>query len=316
MSHLLHLNPLKLINFKGFLLNSTRTLTCSVQNRSNLKTRPSNNLIKNFDQNNHGTPLIYQLNLGKLFLIQCRSAGHSKWQNIRHTKQSKDSARSQLFNKLCMNIRKAVRQPGGGDPHLNKELNDILAICKRVNMPNETIERNIKSGLERKASSLKVEIIGPNNCMLVIDMESFNVNTSKKDVKKVLKKHAGWGFANEGRSDFAFRTTGLVKVAKMDKNGSDISYERAEEIAIEAEAEEVVIDEEENTIWFLTDPLHHSRVRNYIEENTNFEVLDSGVEMLPNSKIELSDEQMKQAEQVIETLEKVEGVVKIYDNIL
>ena len=122
--------------------------------------------------------------------------------------------------KLCMNIKKAVRQPSGGDPHLNKELNDILAICRRVNMPNETIERNIKSGLERKASSLKVEIIELNNCMLVIDMESFSVNTSKKDVKKVLKKHTGWGFA------------------------------------IEAGAEEVV-NEEENTIWFFTDPLHH-----------------------------------------------------------
>ena len=32
--------------------------------------------------------------------------------------------------KLCMNIKKAVRQPGGGDPHFNKESNNILAICR------------------------------------------------------------------------------------------------------------------------------------------------------------------------------------------
>ena len=115
--------------------------------------------------------------------------------------------------KLCMNIKKAVRQPGGGDPHLNKESNNILAICRRVNMPKETIERNIKSRL-KKASSLKVEMIGLwNNCMLVIDMESFSVNTSKKDVKKVLNKHTGSRFV------------------------------------IEAGAEEVV-NEDENTIWF------------------------------------------------------------------
>lgn len=35
-------------------------------------------------------------------------AGHSKWQNIKHTKQSKDAVRANLFTKLSQHIKLAV----------------------------------------------------------------------------------------------------------------------------------------------------------------------------------------------------------------
>ena len=37
-----------------------------------------------------------------------RFAGHSKWQNIRHTKTAKDKAKGALFNKLIKEIERAA----------------------------------------------------------------------------------------------------------------------------------------------------------------------------------------------------------------
>lgn len=39
-----------------------------------------------------------------------RYAGHSKWQNIKHTKLAKDQQKSQLYNKHLDEIRLAVRR--------------------------------------------------------------------------------------------------------------------------------------------------------------------------------------------------------------
>lgn len=37
-----------------------------------------------------------------------RNAGHSKWQNIKHTKAAKDAAKSMIFLRLSRQIRLAI----------------------------------------------------------------------------------------------------------------------------------------------------------------------------------------------------------------
>lgn len=40
--------------------------------------------------------------------LQKRSAGHSKWQNIRHIKAAKDAERSKMFTVISRQIKVAV----------------------------------------------------------------------------------------------------------------------------------------------------------------------------------------------------------------
>lgn len=51
---------------------------------------------------------VFNRNIYKSFEISKRFAGHSKWQNIRHTKAENDSARATLFLRLRNMIREAV----------------------------------------------------------------------------------------------------------------------------------------------------------------------------------------------------------------
>lgn len=52
-----------------------------------------------------------------------------------------------------------------------------------------------------------------------------------------------------GQAEKVFMQKGFVKICKKDKNGAEISHERAEEIGIEANAEEVHEDDENEELW-------------------------------------------------------------------
>lgn len=93
-------------------------------------------------------------------LIAKRSAGHSKWQNIKHIKGLKDAQRSTLFTKLGRQMKAAVQEGGSVDPTSNLKLQRLINQAKRANMPAATIQSILKSCQQDKsqAKSLLFEI--------------------------------------------------------------------------------------------------------------------------------------------------------------
>ena len=71
-------------------------------------------------------------------------AGHSKWSNIKRRKGAVDAKRAKIFTKIGREIQVAVRA-GGPDPEINSRLKDVIAKARANNMPNDNINRSIKS---------------------------------------------------------------------------------------------------------------------------------------------------------------------------
>ena len=71
-------------------------------------------------------------------------SGHSKFANIKHKKEKNDAAKGKIFTKLGRELAVAVKEGGGPDPANNSRLRDVIAKAKANNMPNDTIDRNIK----------------------------------------------------------------------------------------------------------------------------------------------------------------------------
>ena len=71
-------------------------------------------------------------------------SGHSKFANIKHKKEKNDAAKGKIFTKLGKELAVAVKEGGSADPANNSRLRDVIAKAKANNMPNDTIERNIK----------------------------------------------------------------------------------------------------------------------------------------------------------------------------
>ena len=71
-------------------------------------------------------------------------SGHSKFANIKHKKEKNDAAKGKIFTKIGKELAVAVKEGGSADPANNSSLRDVIAKAKANNMPNDTIDRNIK----------------------------------------------------------------------------------------------------------------------------------------------------------------------------
>ena len=69
-------------------------------------------------------------------------AGHSKWANIQHRKGRQDEKRGKAWTRAIREIRVAARR-GGGDVSANPRLRLAVEKAKAVNLPVETVKRNI-----------------------------------------------------------------------------------------------------------------------------------------------------------------------------
>ena len=69
-------------------------------------------------------------------------AGHSKWANIQHRKGRQDEKRGKAWTRVIREIMVAART-GGGDPSANPRLRLAIDKAKAVNLPADTVKRNI-----------------------------------------------------------------------------------------------------------------------------------------------------------------------------
>lgn len=141
----------------------------------------------------------------------------------------------------------------------------------------------------------------------------------------------------------SFYEKGVIRLEKWDRGGQPISYDRIEEIAIEAEAEEVVLDdpaeqsevlearvkseeapaageageEPEPACWTLrTDPAELYKVKGYLEKQHPQLVLrEFHSEYIPMHRIELADQQLEEFQQLYSVLEEHEEIDNIYMNV-
>ena len=93
-------------------------------------------------------------------------SGHSKFANIKHKKEKNDAAKGKIFTKIGRELAIAVKEGGSADPVNNSRLRDVIAKAKANNMPNDTIERNIKKaageGSADNYERITYEGYGPN----------------------------------------------------------------------------------------------------------------------------------------------------------
>lgn len=121
-----------------------------------------------------------------------RHKGHSKWDNIKHTKMAKDTEKSKKIGKWIIQITNAVYLGGGNtNPVANGRLAETINRARKEEVPATTIERCLKRLAEREARPVTWEIIGPGGAYLVVDGLTENQSMFKTNVKAVMRQFKG-----------------------------------------------------------------------------------------------------------------------------
>ena len=144
-------------------------------------------------------------------------SGHSKFANIKHKKEKNDAAKGKIFTKIGRELAIAVKEGGSADPTNNSRLRDVIAKAKANNMPNDTIERNIKKaageGTADNYERITYEGYGPNGTAIIVKTLTDNKNRTASNVRNAFTKGCG-NVGTPGCVSFMFDEKGQIIIDK------------------------------------------------------------------------------------------------------
>lgn len=241
---------------------------------------------------------------------KCMS-GHSKFANIKHKKEKNDAAKGKIFTIIGRELAVAVKE-GGPDPANNSKLRDVIAKAKANNMPNDTIDRGIKKAAG-DAGSVNYEVVtyegyGPNGTAIIVDALTDNKNRTAANVRNAFTKGHG-NVGTQGCVSYMFDKKGQIII---DKEAYAADADELMMTALDAGAED--FNEEEDSFEILTSPEDFSAVRQALED-AGIPMVEAEVTMIPQTYVELTDEQdIKNIQRTLDLLDEDDDVQMVYHN--
>ena len=239
-------------------------------------------------------------------------SGHSKFANIKHKKEKNDAAKGKIFTKIGKELAVAVKEGGSADPANNSRLRDVIATAKANNMPNDTIDRNIKrADSDANAASyehITYEGYGPNGTAIIVETLTDNKNRTASNVKNAFTKGNG-NVGTPGCVSFMFDKKGQIVV---DKEEYETDPDELMMMALDAGAEDFA--EEEDSYEIFTAPEDFSSVRQAMED-AGVPMAAAQVTMIPQTYVELTDEKdIANIQKTLDMLDDDDDVQDVYHN--
>ena len=235
-------------------------------------------------------------------------AGHSKWANIQHRKGRQDEKRGKLWTRAIREITVAARA-GGGDLGTNPRLRLAVEKAKAVNLPIDTVKRNIDKATGNlegvNYEEIRYEGYGFGGAAIIVDTMTDNRVRTVAEVRHAFSKHGG-NMGTEGSVAFQFKHCGQIVFAP------GTSEDKVMEVALEAGAEDVVTDED-GAIEVLTAVADFEAVKNALEA-AGLTPDMAEVTMRAENTIELSGEEGAKMQKLLDILEDLDDVQDVFHN--
>lgn len=215
---------------------------------------------------------------------------------------------AKTFTRIGKEIAIAVKQ-GGPDPAMNPRLRTAVQNAKGVNMPKDRIDAAIKrasSKDEKDFEEMVYEGYGPHGIAIVIETATDNTTRTVANIRMHFNRGNG-ALGKTGSLEFLFERKGVFKIANTGK----INLEELELELIDYGAEEIEQDEE--AIYISTPFTEFGTMAKGLEDK-GFNVISAEKQRIPNTLVELTEEQQAEVEKLIESLEEDDDVQQVFHN--
>lgn len=235
-------------------------------------------------------------------------SGHSKWATIKRQKGANDAKRGALFTRLSREIILAAKQ-GGGDPAANFKLRLAIQRARAANVPNDNIDRAIAkatgAGSDEQLEELTYEGYGPGGTAILVSVLTDNKNRTVAEVRHRFTR-AGGNLGETGSVAWQFDPKGLISIPAVGHDPDEIAL-----VAIDAGAEDVSV--QGDAVEVQTAPTDLETVRKSIEGN-GLPIENADFAMVPKVLIELDTDTAHKAMKLLDALEELEDVQRVYSN--
>ncbi|MBR2736602.1 MAG: YebC/PmpR family DNA-binding transcriptional regulator [Firmicutes bacterium] len=223
-------------------------------------------------------------------------------------KAAQDAKRSANFTKYARVITIAAR--AGGDPEYNVSLKHAIDRAKRINMPNDKIDRAIKKGTGELEGETYVEGsfegYGPGGVAVIVDVLTDNNNRTTAFVKHAFDRHNG-NLGKPGCVSYMFERKGLIVIEKTD----DIDEDALMEVGMEAGMEDMSTEEDSFEIYTTTEDFN--AVSDALTA-AGYELAEAEIEYLPSMESNPDETTLKSLKKLIAELEENDDVQKVTTN--
>jgi len=198
---------------------------------------------------------------------------------------------------------------GGGDLSANPRLRLAVEKAKAVNLPADTVKRNIDKATGNlegvNYEEIRYEGYGIGGAAIIVDTMTDNRVRTVAEVRHAFAKHGG-NMGTEGSVAFQFKHCGQFVFAP----GTD--EDKVMEVALEAGAEDVVTDDD-GAIEVITAPGDFEAVKNALEAaGLKPEVAE--VTMRAENTVDVTGEDAAKMQKLLDVLEDLDDVQEVYHN--
>lgn len=235
-------------------------------------------------------------------------AGHSKWANIKHKKAKEDAKRGKVFTRLIRELTVAAKQ-GGSEIESNPRLRLAVSKAQAANMPKDTMERAIKRGAGElegvNYEEIRYEGYGPGGVAVMVDCLTDNKNRTVGEVRHAFSKHGG-NLGTSGSVAYQFNENGVLSYESGDED-------KIMEVALEAGAEDIIVDEDIGLIEVLTTPKDYPEVYEAMVA-AGLEPDESEVTMRAENLSPISGEDAEKLLKLLDVLEELDDTQTVSTN--
>ena len=234
-------------------------------------------------------------------------AGHSKWANIKHRKGAQDAKRGKIFTKMIREISVAAKV--GADPTNNPALRSAIDKALSANMKRDTIDNTIKKATGTMDGVNYEEVLyegyGPGGTAVMVECLTDNRNRTVAEVRHAFSK-AGGNLGTDGSVAYMFNKVGIISYS------SDVDEDAVMEAAMEAEADDIVTNED-GSVDVITTPENYLNVKEALIAE-GFEPENAEVTMQADNKTDLDMATAEKMLRLIDRLEDLDDVQDVYSN--
>lgn len=236
-------------------------------------------------------------------------AGHSKWKNIRIRKGKQDAIRGKAFTKISREIIVAAKM-GGGDPAMNPRLRVAVEKARENSMPVDNIKRSIARGTGEIEGADYEELVyegyGPGGAALILECYTENKNRTVAEVRHAFSKNGG-NLAESGSVAWQFKHVGQIVIDRGSLDEDEFTLQ-----ALDAGAEDVVVEEETFTVYTAMEDLHKV---NDVLDKAGIKATEVGLNYMPTNKADLSQEDQIKLLKLLDALDDLDDVQETYVNV-
>jgi YebC/PmpR family DNA-binding regulatory protein len=238
-------------------------------------------------------------------------SGHSKWATIKHGKALADAKRGKVFSRISKEISIAVREGGNDSPDFNPRLRVAIEKAKAENMPKDNVKRAIDKGAGRVEGTMYEEIsyegFGPNKVAMIVECVTDNKNRTNSEVRALFDKNGG-ALGSSGSTGYFFDRKGAIVISLPD--GTDSDEIQLQLIDLGAEDFKQM---ENGNMQVIVDSSQTHKIADEIKK-AGINIIEADITMIPNTHIDLSENDYQKFLKLFEIIDDYEDVQKIFHN--